>query len=63
MRFLTDHLQGDTYFKIRRQGHNLERCRTQFRMVQAMEQRTAEMEETVDRYRSTKNRATGDGNV
>ena len=30
MRFLTDHLQGDTYFKIHRENHNLDRCRTQF---------------------------------
>ena len=30
MRFLTDYLQGDTYFKIHREGHNLDRARTQF---------------------------------
>lgn len=28
MRFLTDYLQGDTYFKIHREEHNLDRCRT-----------------------------------
>ena len=33
MRFLTDHLQGDTYFKIHRENHNLDRCRTQFKAV------------------------------
>ena len=33
VRFLTDHLQGDTYFKIHRAGHNLDRCRTQFKLV------------------------------
>ena len=33
MRFLTDHLQGDTYFKIHRENHNLDRCRTQFKLV------------------------------
>lgn len=33
VRFLTDHLQGDTYFKIHREGHNLDRCRTQFKLV------------------------------
>ncbi len=37
MRFLTDYLQGDTYFKIHREGHNLDRCRTQFKMVSDME--------------------------
>ena len=36
VRFLTDHLQGDTYFKIHRAGHNLDRCRTQFKLVADM---------------------------
>jgi aminoglycoside phosphotransferase (APT) family kinase protein len=34
MRFLTDYLQGDVYFKVHRQGHNLDRCRRQFKLVQ-----------------------------
>jgi thiamine kinase-like enzyme len=51
MRFLTDHLQGDTYFKIHRENHNLDRCRTQFKMVQDMETRFDEMTEVVDKYR------------
>jgi len=38
VRFLTDYLQGDTYFKIHRQGHNLERCRSQFKLLQSLEQ-------------------------
>ena len=37
MRFLTDYLQGDTYFKVHREGHNLDRCRTQFKLVEEME--------------------------
>ncbi len=37
IRFLTDFLQGDTYFKIHREGHNLDRCRTQFHLVAGME--------------------------
>ena len=37
LRFLTDHLAGDTYFKVARPGHNLERARVQFRMVECME--------------------------
>lgn len=37
MRFLTDYLQGDTYFKIHRENHNLDRCRTQFKLVSDME--------------------------
>ncbi len=31
MRFLTDYLEGDHYFKVHREGHNLDRCRTQFK--------------------------------
>ena len=31
VRFLTDYLSGDTYFKISREGHNLDRARTQLR--------------------------------
>jgi len=37
LRFLTDYLNGDTYFKISREGHNLDRCRTQFKLVGDME--------------------------
>jgi hypothetical protein len=36
LRFLADHLNGDTYFKVHREGHNLDRCRTQFKLVQSM---------------------------
>ena len=34
VRFLTDYLNGDTYFKIHREHHNLDRARNQFRLVQ-----------------------------
>ena len=37
MRFLTDHLLGDQYFKIHREGHNLDRCRTQLALVKSIE--------------------------
>jgi Ser/Thr protein kinase RdoA (MazF antagonist) len=47
IRFLTDHLQGDTYFKIKRPGHNLDRCRSQFAMVGAIEENLERMEELV----------------
>lgn len=43
VRFLTDHLSGDHYFRIGREGHNLDRCRTQFRLVQDMEDRWGEI--------------------
>lgn len=36
-RFLADFLNGDTYFKVHRPGHNLDRCRTQFKMAREME--------------------------
>ena len=36
-RFLTDYLQGDTYFKTSRARQNLDRCRTQFKLAQDME--------------------------
>jgi Ser/Thr protein kinase RdoA (MazF antagonist) len=43
VRFLTDFLQGDTYFRIHRPAHNLERARTQFAVVKAMERAQSEM--------------------
>tara|TARA_B110000285_G_scaffold45386_1_gene50707 strand:+ start:1783 stop:2916 length:1134 start_codon:yes stop_codon:yes gene_type:complete len=49
MRFLTDHLEGDVYFKIHQDGQNLDRARTQFRLVELLEQRQAEMESCIDR--------------
>ena len=37
-RFLTDYLEGDVYFKVHRNGHNLDRCRTQIKLVQSIEE-------------------------
>ena len=37
MRFLTDYLQGDVYFKTAYPEHNLDRCRTQFKLVAEQE--------------------------
>lgn len=50
IRFLTDYLQGDTYFKIHRPGHNLDRCRTQFKLVADMEEKMDRMDQIVARY-------------
>ena len=50
MRFLTDYLQGDTYFKIHRPGQNLDRCRTQFKLVEDMEKKWDIMNEIVRKY-------------
>ncbi|GAB4142057.1 MAG: N-acetylhexosamine 1-kinase [Planctomycetota bacterium] len=43
LRFLTDYLAGDVYFKVQREEHNLDRARVQFRMVEEMERRAADM--------------------
>ena len=51
MRFLTDYLQGDTYFKIHRENHNLDRCRTQFKLVKDMEAKWDTMREIIDKYK------------
>ncbi len=48
IRFLTDFLGGDTYFKVHRNGHNLDRCRTQFRLVESIEQQEDHMNELVE---------------
>jgi Ser/Thr protein kinase RdoA (MazF antagonist) len=50
IRFLTDHLKGDVYFKIHREGHNLDRCRTQLKMVSEMEKQMAAMDGVVRKY-------------
>ncbi len=38
IRFLTDYLSGDVYFKIHREKHNLDRCRTQIKLAQSIEE-------------------------
>ena len=50
MRFLTDYLQGDTYFKVDHPTHNLERCRTHVKLVTEMEQHWDEMNAIVKKY-------------
>jgi Ser/Thr protein kinase RdoA (MazF antagonist) len=49
IRFLTDHLDGDVYFKIKRPGHNLDRARNQFALLRSQEAQQAEMERIVRR--------------
>jgi len=51
IRFLTDYLEGDTYFRIHREGHNLDRCRTQFKLVSDMEEKFDIMQDIVEKYR------------
>ena len=43
MRFLADHLNGDKYFRIHRENHNLDRARNQFQLVRRMEEKWDEM--------------------
>jgi hypothetical protein len=51
MRFLADHLSGDVYFRIHRENHNLDRCRTQFKMVRDMEEKFDQMVGIIGKYR------------
>ena len=43
IRFLADYLSGDVYFRIHRPEHNLDRCRTQFKLVEDMEKKWQQM--------------------
>ena len=47
IRFLTDYLQGDTYFKVHHPEHNLHRTRTQFALVRSIEQQDEVLHEIV----------------
>jgi hypothetical protein len=49
LRFLTDFLAGDTYFKIHRDGHNHDRCRTQFKLVESIEYQEEKMNQLVEK--------------
>lgn len=51
IRFLTDYLEGDVYFHIQRTGQNLDRCRTQCKLVADMEAHWGELEAIVNQYR------------
>ncbi len=50
MRFLTDYLSGDTYFRVHKPRHNLDRARNQFKLVSDMEKRIDEMKAIVKKY-------------
>lgn len=51
IRFLTDYLDGDHYFRIHYPEHNLYRCRTQFKLVADMEEQFDQMIAVVNKYR------------
>ena len=48
LRFLTDYLQGDTYFRVHRPQHNLDRARTQFRLVGSIAKQEEAMQKFAD---------------
>ena len=50
IRFLTDYLEGDHYFHTSREGQNLDRARTQMKLVQGMEEKWREMRISEERY-------------
>lgn len=49
IRFLTDFLMGDCYFRVHRPNHNLDRCRTQFKLVESIEAQEEKMQKFVDK--------------
>jgi hypothetical protein len=49
VRFLTDYLDGDNYFKIHHEHHNLQRARAQLKLVESMEERYDDMKQIIKR--------------
>jgi Ser/Thr protein kinase RdoA (MazF antagonist) len=52
VRFLTDYIHGDTYYKIHYPEHNLVRTKAQFKLLQSLEAHAEEMDRFVDEYRT-----------
>ncbi len=52
LRFLTDHLEGDTYFRVHHEGHNLDRTRVQLALIESIEENESAMEKIVARAAS-----------
>ena len=48
VRFLTDHLQGDVYFRVERPGQNLDRCRVQFALLESLVDRRGDLQRIVN---------------
>ncbi|MFI3140854.1 MAG: phosphotransferase [Clostridia bacterium] len=49
IRFLTDHIQGNVYFAVKHDSHNLDRARNQFKLVESMEEHLDEMEKIIEK--------------
>jgi hypothetical protein len=50
IRFLSDYLDGDTYFRVAHPNHNLDRARNQFKLVSDMEKALPEMKKIIEKY-------------
>ncbi|MDR1555666.1 MAG: aminoglycoside phosphotransferase family protein [Tannerellaceae bacterium] len=50
VRFLTDYLNGDTYYKTHHPKHNLQRTQAQFRLLQSLEAHTGEMDTFIKKW-------------
>ena len=50
IRFLTDYLNGDTYFKIKREHHNIDRARNQFKLVKDYYKKEKELNDIIKKY-------------
>lgn len=50
LRFLTDYLNGDTYFRIKHPKHNLDRARNQMKLVRDMEEKMPQMQAIIETY-------------
>lgn len=51
IRFLTDYLDGDVYFKVNRESHNLDRARNQIKLLEEMEKHSEEMDKIIEKYK------------
>jgi len=50
IRFLTDYISGDVYYKVEYDLHNLNRAKNQFALLASIEEQTSEMEKTIRKY-------------
>ncbi len=50
IRFLTDYLEGDTYFRTEYEHHNLDRARNQLKLVADIESKMGEMQKMIEKY-------------
>ncbi len=50
LRFLTDYVDGDNYFKIHHEHHNLQRAQAQFKLLTSMERQFEDMQEIIQRH-------------